>query len=370
MTELDQALGDFGPPDDAPTHDSGFSRRDFVARGAGAVAGASALGSLLAYGARAASLGPAAAARSLADVSVLDILQPGMFYCAEYIADLNGYYKQAGLNVSVDTTRGSAPAIAAIAANKATTAWVGGVETMLAIDKGAPLVNIAMSYYRSTLGIVSLKSKPVLTPQQFRGKTIGVPSVGGTSELSVNLILGKAGIPLSDVNKQIVGPTPGSFELVRQGRVDAFVIGGGQIPIFAATFPDVAILRTGKYILDGICFVANKDSLAQNKAALRAYLTAVRKGMLAIQADRKNGYRNVMAQLKQAHPDFPELQDPKVAKQTFQFYVTQWFEQGRKNVLRPTNPVLWKRIYDQLVKVGSIKGGQNPSAWLAKDVAV
>src|SRR3954451_16569427 len=75
MTELDQQLGGIGPEspiEEGSIDESGFSRRDFVTRGAGALVGASAFGAMLSYGARAATLGPAAAARSLANISVLD----------------------------------------------------------------------------------------------------------------------------------------------------------------------------------------------------------------------------------------------------------------------------------------------------------
>ena len=58
------------------------------------------------------------------EVQVVNILPPQLGYSAEYIADIDGYFKKEGLSVKVDTARGSAPAIQAVLSGTALLSWV------------------------------------------------------------------------------------------------------------------------------------------------------------------------------------------------------------------------------------------------------
>ena len=129
------------------------------------------------------------------EVQVVNILPPQLGYSAEYIADIDGYFKKEGLSVKVNTARGSAPAIQAVLSGTALLSWVGWLESVIAIsNRGAPIQAVSFTGRRSTLKLVSDKGNPMNTPQDLVGERIGIPSEGGTSETTLDLMIANEGL--------------------------------------------------------------------------------------------------------------------------------------------------------------------------------
>src|SRR5262249_44875305 len=152
---------------------------------AGTLAAVSGAGGVLAAcGSPAAQKGAATQAASSGTVQVVNILPPQLGYAAEYIADMDGFFKKEGLTVKVAPARGAAPASQAILSGTALLSWVGWLESVIDIaNKSAPIQSVAFTGRRSTLAIVSDKAKkPLGKPQNLVGNRIGIPSAGGTSE--------------------------------------------------------------------------------------------------------------------------------------------------------------------------------------------
>ena len=153
------------------------TRRAFMSRSAGTLAAVGGAGGLLAAcGSPAAQKGAATNAASSGTVQVVNILPPQLGYAAEYIADMDGFFKKEGLTVKANTARGSAPAIQAILSGTALLSWVGWLESVIDIaNKNAPLQSVAFTGRRSTLAIVSDKAKkPLQNPKDLVGNRIGM----------------------------------------------------------------------------------------------------------------------------------------------------------------------------------------------------
>ena len=149
------------------------TRRAFMTRSAGALAAVGGAGGLLAAcGSPAAQKGAATNAASSGTVQVVNILPPQLGYAAEYIADMDGFFKKEGLTVKANTARGSAPAIQAILSGTALLSWVGWLESVIDIaNKSAPLQSVAFTGRRSTLAIVSDKTKKPLASRRTSSAT-------------------------------------------------------------------------------------------------------------------------------------------------------------------------------------------------------
>jgi NitT/TauT family transport system substrate-binding protein len=343
-----------------------LTRRAFVGRAAAAVAGVGAGSSLLAYGARAATR--VRAVPRATGITILNILPPQLGYAAEYLADLRGYFAKNGLDVNVETSRGSAPAIQALLSGQGLMTSIGEMETLIhGANEGAPLVSIAVREHRAPVALVSSKDDPLTTPKALVGKTIGIPSAGGTSELTLNTLLKKSNIPIDQVKRQVTGFTPGTFELIKQGRIDGFIIGATQMGQFKILIPESVFLEFGKYVADGYGYVTTPDQIRQNRATMRLYLQALRRSMLDIIADKQKGYSTTISMLKD-HYDFQELQDDRVAKAWLDYLVGGWLYQGPQWLLRPT-PKRFHQIYNQLVDIGVVKSGLNSNQWINTTVA-
>jgi ABC-type nitrate/sulfonate/bicarbonate transport system substrate-binding protein len=334
------------------------TRRAFMSRTATSLAAVGGAGGLLAAcGSPAAEKGEATKAAGSGTVQVVNILPPQLGYAAEYIADMDGFFKKEGLTVKVNTARGSAPAIQAILSGTALLSWVGWLESVIDIaNQRAPLQSVAFTGRRSTLAIVSDKSKkPLPKPQDLVGNRIGIPSEGGTSETTLDLLLASNGIDPKKVPRQVTGFTPGTFELIKKGRIAGFVIGASQEQQFRESQPDSTFLNTADYVTDGLNYVTSQKGLQSSRDQIKAYMRALKGAMLQILEDKKRGYPDTLKKLRSKY-DFDELKKDSVAKAYLDFNVGSWVIDGQDKLLT-TDPEKWKATYDAAVKVKAAKAG-------------
>jgi NitT/TauT family transport system substrate-binding protein len=336
------------------------TRRAFIGRTAGTLAAASGAGSLLAAcgSSDKTSSGESStsAASGSSTVQVVNILPPQLGYTAEYIADMDGYFKKEGLDVKANTARGSAPAIQAVLSGTALLSWVGWLESVIDIaNEKAPIQAVAFTGRRSTLAIVSDKSKPLTTPQALVGKRIGIPSEGGTSETTLDLMLAANNIPTNKVPRQVTGFTPGTFELIKRGRIAGFVIGASQEEQFRKAQPSSTFLETAKYVTDGLTYITSKKGLQSNKAQIEAYLRALKGAMEQVLDDKPKGFATTIKKLRSKY-DFDELKDDSVARYYIDYISSGWVVDGRDKLLK-VDPEKWKATYDAAVKVKAAKPG-------------
>jgi NitT/TauT family transport system substrate-binding protein len=338
------------------------TRRGFIGRAAGAVAALSGGSVLLAAcggddttsgGSTAGSSSAGSGAKS---ATIVNILPPQLGYVAEYIADIDGLYKKQGVSVKVETARGSAPAIQAVLSGTALMCRCGRLESLIAIaDRGAPIHAVAFTTRRSPLAIVSDKKAPLTKPADLKGKRIGIPSEGGTSETTLDLLIASSGMTTRDVPRQVTGFTPGTFELIKKGRIAGFIIGATQMEQFRKAVPEATFMQTSNFVNDGENYIASAKGLAESKDTIVPYLTAVKGAMQQVIADKESGYAETIKKLR-AKYDFAELKDDAVAKSWIDFLVTSWTKDGEDQLLK-TNPQEWKATYDAAVKIKAAKGG-------------
>jgi len=153
----------------------------------------------------------------------------------EFVFELNavvgGHFKAQGLDIDVVNVRGTAITVQQLLAKRASFGEMGALDLMKANasqkTQAAPeksqLVSIATIAQSGIFATVSLKSAPIMSPEDMRGKTIGVLSIGGGTENMLDLMLAAANIPAKDVPRQAIGGGMASVELLKQNRVAAFV---------------------------------------------------------------------------------------------------------------------------------------------------
>ena len=165
------------PATSAPTDLGGdgrhtVSRRRFLRR-----AGAAALGAAIApelVGALGSAAGASARAASLASASIqLDYLQNVQF-AGTLMALAKGYYRAAGLDVTVLPGGPNLSPEPVVVSGKALVGITHTAEGAQAIANGAPLTIIGAAFQKSPTCLVSRASAPIKTPHDMIGKTIGV----------------------------------------------------------------------------------------------------------------------------------------------------------------------------------------------------
>jgi NitT/TauT family transport system substrate-binding protein len=353
------------PDDDgAARAGGGVTRRGFMRNSAGALAALSGSGLLMAAcggddeQASGSGTGSSDSGKGTKTVQVVNILPPQLGYTAEYIAALNGHFKKEGISVKVGTARGSAPAIQAILSGTAMLSWVGWLESVTAIaDQGAPITSVAFTGRRSPLAIVSHKDRPLNDPKALVGKRIGIPSEGGTSETTLDLLLASNDIEPREVPRQVTGFTPGTFTLVERERIAGFIIGASQTQQFREAQPDAVFLPTEDHVTDGLNYITSKKGLESNREQVEAYLRALKASMEQILDDKDTGFATTIKTLRGEY-DFPELEKDSVAKAYIDYISTSWLMEGQENLLK-TDPEKWQATYDAAVKVKAAKAGKD-----------
>jgi ABC-type nitrate/sulfonate/bicarbonate transport system substrate-binding protein len=287
-------------------------------------------------------------------------------YAPELLADAGGYFADQGLDVEFQSTRGTAQAIQLVLARSALLTRIGQIEGMTHIvNSDAPILNVGTVIKESTIRFISSAQLPLREPKDFVGKVVGIPSEGGESEITLDLLLASSGVDPQSVERQVVGVGPGVFNLVEQGRIACFIVSIDTAKILERQTAGVVVLRPGDFIESGAQFyMVARDDLDGNRDLVRKYLAAVDRAVEFMIGD--DGFDATLATMRRKY-SFATLQDDEVAKDSLREYVRVWTSAGAGSVMR-TVPEHWQRGYEELVNAGRIAAGKDPSTWFTNEL--
>jgi NitT/TauT family transport system substrate-binding protein len=295
---------------------------------------------------------------------------PNIANSPELVADASGLFDKHGVRVKFQNTQGSPPAIQTIIAGGALLTKIGDIETITAIaEKNAPLVNVGGVEKEGLLRFLSSKRKPLTKPEDFRGTMMGLPSSGGTSEKTLDVVLAVGGVKKDEVKRQVVGLAPGVFELVKTGRIDGYVVSLDTSLTVLKAEPDAVSFAPSSVISAGTQVYATSTEQAKDarkQQQIRGYLRAIADAVKFIVDDEANGFTKTMDLMKPY--DVPSLKDPEIAAAALREFVKSWTADGREKVVQ-TNPETWKATYDELVSSQLVPGGKDPAKWMTTEFA-
>jgi ABC-type nitrate/sulfonate/bicarbonate transport system substrate-binding protein len=188
----------------------------------------------------------------------------------------NGYYTDEGLDLTYLSGGPDVIPESSIIANKADLALTTPDTTVKAIvDQGAKFKIIGAQYQKNPIGIVSLASNPIKTPQDLVGKTLAVPPV---NVISVEAVLKINGIEKSKVNivPYAYDPTP-----LIKGEIDASLDFTTNVPYTIRTQGAEAVsflLYDFGFTIFNDTVAVTEDTLKAKRPELVSWLRASRKG--------------------------------------------------------------------------------------------
>jgi NitT/TauT family transport system substrate-binding protein len=152
-----------------------------------------------------------------------------LFSLPLYIADSKGYFKEAGLDVSVVNFRGGATATPALVGGSVQLQAAGTENLLKLVRQGQPVV--AVMTVQSTLNNAVVLRKDIAeklgrkpTIQDFRDLRVGTLARGGTTDMVIRYMLIKAGMkPEVDVKLFPLGGYDRHFAALQADQVDASV---------------------------------------------------------------------------------------------------------------------------------------------------
>ncbi len=128
-------------------------------------------------------------------------------YGEQYIALEDGLFEKHGLDVAISPGGPNAPnALTAVAAGNADIGYTGWLPFLDAVAKGNDFVLIAAQMQISPLGILSLKDKPILKPQDL--VTAKMLAQGPNEKTAIEATLSLAGLPRDQWTQVPAGFSP------------------------------------------------------------------------------------------------------------------------------------------------------------------
>lgn len=136
-----------------------------------------------------------------------------------YYADKAGYYKDAGLDMTLNAGGLDFPAIQMVAGGSDDFGVAGADQILLAREKGVPVVALAIIYQQTPLVLFSLKETNITKPSDLIGKKVGI-KYGQDEELIYRATLNAASVDQKRVNEV---PIKYDLSLLLNKNVDAML---------------------------------------------------------------------------------------------------------------------------------------------------
>jgi ABC-type nitrate/sulfonate/bicarbonate transport system substrate-binding protein len=234
-------------------------------------------------------------------------------FAGYYVAKEKGYYRAAGLDVTIEAGGPDFPAVQMVAGGNEQFGVTGADQVLIAREKGVPVVALAVLYRKNPFVLFALSKSGIDKPAKFAGRNIGV-KVGGNEELIYRAVLKSAGIEKSQLTE-----TPVKFDItpLLTGQVEVWP--GYVINEVLATQEKgfgVNIIYPADY---GVSLYADtlfttEKMLKEKPAVVRSFVAATMKGWsdavenpeeaaaITVKYGSKLAYEHELAMLKASVP--------------------------------------------------------------------
>ena len=216
---------------------------------------------------------------------------PNVQFAPFYVAQARGYYREAGLEVSMDYTIGP-DVLKLVALNKVQIASADPDAFLHGAVAKLPLVHLATLYQRYPIALIS--KRDILDSENLKKKRIGISGTYGSSYLGLKAILADMGLNLKDVNVASIGFT--QVAALLQERTDVVVGYVNNEPVRLRHQGHEIFTRTfaKESRIPGVGLMTNPTFLKENPMVVKAFLTATFRGMADIIQDPKTCYELVV----------------------------------------------------------------------------
>lgn len=157
------------------------------------------------------------------DVSIAVGGQALIYYLPLSIANINGYFKDEGLNAQVIDFAGGSKALQAVVGGSADVVS-GAFEHTITLQSKGQAYRAFAQQGRAPMIVLVVSNKTMAdykTPADLKGKKIGVTAPGSSTNMMASFFLAQHGLKPSDVSFIGVGAGAGAITAMRTGQIDA-----------------------------------------------------------------------------------------------------------------------------------------------------
>ncbi|WP_421929059.1 ABC transporter substrate-binding protein [Neoaquamicrobium sediminum] len=259
-------------------------------------------------------------------------------------ADAAGYYSDEGLEMNLQAGKGAALAAQMTIAGQMDSGRTGGTNYIVSrVNNDAPLISIATIAQMSPFFVLSSTENPVNTIADLEGRTVGMATLGGSMEGTLDLMMTNAGASPEKVNKVKVADSAASFALIEAGRAGAFLGNTSSMVIASSARDDVAAMPIDDG-MPGQVYVARPDQVAENPEKFVAFLRATHRAAKEIVGTED--LTPILTTIGGKH-DVSGLKNMETAQKDLRANAENWASKGEENLLRNI-PEMWDRAVELL----------------------
>lgn len=250
-------------------------------------------------------------------------------YAPLYVAQNNGYYTQAGLNVSMGEGAGAQGVLGALLQGREDVVVLPGIYALLAINRGMPIKLIAVYQPRAPITYLSYPTNPVRVPKDLEGKRIATTTGDATTEY-LKQFCEYNKINCDAIKRIQVNSQARTTEFLTK-HIDVLgVYRNNELPIVQkALGTDLVQMDMTKFglVVPGLAFVTSDRALSEKADVLKRFIAATDKGFADTARDPAAAAKILMKQWAGAPSEDIVLRQVQVSNES--------------TVAQPGHPVGW-----------------------------
>jgi NitT/TauT family transport system substrate-binding protein len=295
-----------------------------------------------------ATTGDAGVGPQLRAVRLLLGYQPDVQFAPFYVAQQEGFYADAGLEVTIDHR--DAPDVQRLVADgDAEFGVADATDVMIARTNGIPIRYVSTLYQRFPVALIGPAGKVPAEPSGLEALPIGTPGMFGSSWHALLALLDAGGLTADDVTireypqfNQVDGLSNGDVDLITGFRNnEPLRLEARGMAVDLLTLDDAAPLP-------GPGVVVGEELLAAEPELVRAFARATAAAQAAVIEDPDLGFAAAEAEV----PTIAE--DPEVARAVLDATIELW--RGDEFAAGQIPEELWATGYETMERLGFIDG--------------
>jgi NitT/TauT family transport system substrate-binding protein len=211
-------------------------------------------------------------------------------HAAYWVALEKGYYRQRGLDVDMQNSKGSGDSIAKVDTGRADIGLADSAVVIASTARGTKVKVVGMVFDKSPLNIWSHKAAPITKPKDLEGKTVAAPPGDGQRQV-FPAFARLHGIDQSKVTWVNVEPA-GKVPAFAEKRVDAVADYTTGLPFYekAVGKGNAIMLPWADHGFDmySMSIIASEKTMKERAPMLKAFLEASYLGWRDVMSDPKS----------------------------------------------------------------------------------
>jgi len=274
---------------------------------------------------------------------------PNVQFTPVYVAVDKGYFADENLTIEFDYGM-ETDLLKLVGTDERQFVIGSGDQVILARNQGLPVVYVLNWYRRFPVAVAALK--PLQSPQDLVGKSVGIPGLYGASYIGWQALLSAAAIQANDVKLVSIGYT--QVESMVAGQVDAAVVYAMNEPVqLRQQGFQVSVIEVADYVdfvSNGL--ITNEKTIKEHPELVRSVVRAITRGL----ADTLNDPDDAFAICRKHVPGVDDVSAP-LQRAVLQEALGFW----RADKPGQSDPAAWKTSVDFMRQIGMIETELDPT---------